>query len=74
MKVHLFCQIRLYEMPERHLKESRENFECTLSWNWDMKPPFMMVLALELTLKGVLKVYFRLISPLMKSSLVLDSL
>ena len=40
----------------------------------EIKPPFMMALALELTLKGILKVQFRLISPLMKSSVVLDSL
>ena len=32
-----------------------------------MKPPFMMALALGLTLKGILFVQFRLINPLMKS-------
>ena len=41
-----------------------------------IKPPFIVMalaLHLELTLKGILKVQLRLISPLMKSSVVSDS-
>ena len=39
-----------------------------------MKPLFMMTLASGLTLKGILKGIFRIISLLMKSSVVLGTL
>ena len=41
-----------------------EMFNCTPSWNWK-EAPILMVL--RLILKGILKVYFRLISSLMES-------
>ena len=39
-------------------------FNCTPSWNWKEVP---LMIALRVILKGILKVYFRLISSLMKS-------
>ena len=74
MRFHLFCQTHVYKMPKNTFKRVGSILECTPSSNWNMKPPSMMTLALGLTLKGILKVQFRLISPLMKSSVVLASL
>ena len=68
--------LSFFKMPEKHFSENRKNLRiyAIMKLEYEASMPFMMALALGLTLKGTLKVQFRLISPLMKSGVVLDSL